>query len=63
MQAGLWTLAGLCVALGLLGYQRDHARRRRRDPDAVSAIDWALVQLLAVLGALLCVALALKDAR
>lgn len=62
MQGMLWGVAALCLAIGLIGYQRDRARRRRRDPDAVGAIDWALVQLLAVLGALLSVALALTGA-
>jgi len=60
MQAGLWTAAALFVALGLIAYARDRARRRRTHPDRVSAIDWALVQLLAVFGALLCAALALS---
>ncbi|MBX9814332.1 MAG: hypothetical protein A4S12_10705 [Proteobacteria bacterium SG_bin5] len=59
MQAGLWVLVATFAALGLLGYQRDRARRHRRDPDRVGVIDWALVQLLAVLGALVCAALAL----
>lgn len=60
MQASLWQAAALSSAIGLIAYARDRARRRRRDLDRVSAIDWALVQLLAVLAALVCTALALS---
>lgn len=60
MQAGLWTGAALFVGLGLIAYARDRARHRRADPDRVSAIDWALVQLLSLFGALVCAALALR---
>lgn len=56
-QALFATLAAIAVAVAIFAGWRDHRRRRRADLDAVGWIDWALVQVaaliaLAVLGLL-----------
>ncbi|MBX9796542.1 hypothetical protein [Sphingomonas sp.] len=60
MQAGLWAAAAGSLAVGLIAGWRDWRRVRRHDPDAVGPIDWGLVQVLAVLAAVVCTALALR---
>jgi hypothetical protein len=59
-QVGLWAgaavAAGVTVASGLA----EHRRNKRRDLDSVGWVNWQLVQIFAVLIALVLVALALK---
>lgn len=60
MQAMLWAGAVASAAAGLFAGWRDWRRVRRHDPDAVGPVDWGAVQVLAVLAAVACAALALK---
>lgn len=60
MQATLWGGAAMAVAIALIAGWRDHAQLRRRDADAVSAIDWRTVQFAAIAAAMLCAGLALN---
>lgn len=60
MQAGLWTGAGVAVAIALFSGWRDWQRARRADPDAVSMIDWPTVQVFALIAAAVMAGLAVK---
>lgn len=60
MQAGLWTSAGIAVAIALFSGWRDWQRARRADPDAVSMIDWPTVQIFALIAAAILAGLAVK---
>lgn len=51
MQAGLWTGAGIAMALAVFSGWRDWRRRHRDDPDAVGITDWPTVQMLALIAA------------
>jgi cytochrome c-type biogenesis protein CcmH/NrfF len=43
-----WAAAVAALALAVVAGWRDHRRRKRVDPDAVSAVDWRSVQMLAL---------------
>lgn len=47
MTALAWSGGGLVLVAGLAGW-RERRRKARRDPDAVGAVDWATVQILAL---------------
>ncbi len=51
MQAGLWTGAGLAVAIAVFSGWRDWRRRNRDDLDSVGIVDWPTVQMLALIAA------------
>ena len=59
-QAGLWTLAAAALALAALAALAERRRARRRDLDRPGFMPWALIQLLAGIGAVAAAALALK---
>jgi hypothetical protein len=60
-QVGLWTLGGMLLVLALVAGFAEHRRARRRNLDKPGWVPWALIQVLAGLGAVVCAALALKD--
>ena len=60
MQDYLWPEVAALVLLAIIAGFGEHRRRRRRDFDAVGFMPWALVQVLALIGALCVVFLALK---
>lgn len=45
--------AAFCLALALGSGVADHRRRKRRDLDRVGVVPWALVQVLALIGAIM----------
>lgn len=59
-QALLWTAAAGAAALAVLAGIADWRRERRRDLDRPGWVPWALVQLLAMLVAVMAAAFALK---
>lgn len=59
-QAALWTLAAASAALTIVAAFLDHRRGRRRDLDRVGWVPWALVQIIAMIGAVVAAVLALK---
>jgi hypothetical protein len=60
MQAGLWSGVGVAIAVALFSGWRDWRRARRDDPDAVSMIDWPIVQIFALIAAAVLAGLAFK---
>ena len=59
-QVGLWTLAGMLAALTVAAGFAEHRRTRRRNLDQPGWIPWMLIQILAAIGAVVALALALK---
>lgn len=59
-QAGLWWGAGIGLALALLAGMAEYRRARRRDLDRIGWMPWNLIQLLALLAAVMAAALAMK---
>jgi len=59
MQARLWWGAAIALAIALVAIFADRRRHRRDDPDRVGFMPWALVQVIALMTALLCAALAM----
>ena len=60
-QALLWTAAAGAAALAVLAGIADWRRERRRDLDRPGWVPWALVQVLAGIGAVIAAALALRS--
>ena len=60
-QALLWTAAAGAAALAVLAGIADWRRERRRDLDRPGWVPWALVQVLAGIGAMIAAALALRS--
>jgi hypothetical protein len=56
----LWFVAGGLLLLAVGAAWAEHRRGRRRDLDRVGWVPWNLVQILAFLGAVIAVALAVK---
>jgi hypothetical protein len=56
----LWTIAGASAALAAVASLADWKRQRRRDPDRVGFMPWALVTMLGIFAAFCFAALALK---
>jgi hypothetical protein len=58
MQARLLMAAGACLAVAVASGIADWRRARRRDLDRVGVVPWPTLQFVALLGTLLCAALA-----
>ena len=58
--APLWIAAGAFAAVAAGSGLADWRRARRRDLDRVGWVPWTLIQILAVLGAVVTAALAIK---
>ena len=56
----LWIAVGAFVAVAAGSGLADWRRTRRSDPDRVGWVPWTLVQIMALLGAVVTAALALK---
>jgi hypothetical protein len=56
----LWWLAGALLLLAVAAAWAEHRRGKRRNLDRVGWMPWNLIQILAFLGAVVSVALALK---
>ncbi|PSJ43543.1 hypothetical protein [Allosphingosinicella deserti] len=56
----LWTAAGLLFALAAVAALAEHRRTRRRHLDRVGWVPWNLVQVLAFMGSVVALALAIK---
>lgn len=56
----LWIAAGTFVAVAAGSGLADWRRAKRRDLDRVGWVPWTLIQILAVLGAVVTAALAIK---
>lgn len=52
-------VAGGCALVALVAAVADWRRRRRRDPDRVGYVDWPTVEVLALIGLAVSVALIL----
>ncbi|ODP36722.1 hypothetical protein [Sphingomonas turrisvirgatae] len=60
MQGPMWIGVGAWLTLAAGSGIADWRRTRRSDPDAVGFMPWTLVQILAILGAVVTAALAIK---
>lgn len=56
----MWIGVGAWLALAVGSGLADIRRTRRSDPDAVGFMPWSLVQVLAILGAVITAAFAIK---
>lgn len=59
MQAELWWGAGIALTVAVVAIFADRRRQRRDDLDRVGFMPWALVQVIALLVAVICAALAM----
>ena len=59
MQARLWWGAGIALAIALVAIFADRRRQRRDDLDRVGFMPWALIQVIAMMAAAICAALAM----
>ncbi len=60
MQGPLWIGVGAWLAVAAGSGMADLRRARRSDPDAVGWMPWTLIQILAILGAVVTAALAIR---
>ncbi|ATY34564.1 hypothetical protein CVN68_11030 [Sphingomonas psychrotolerans] len=60
MQQQLWAGAAVAVLVAIIGGFGEHRRRRRRDMDEVGFMPWTLIQVLAMLIALILASVALN---
>jgi hypothetical protein len=60
MHSELWSGAAAALAVAVASGWAEHRRRRRRDLDRVGLISWPLVQILAMLSAVILVSVALN---
>lgn len=60
MMGPMWIGVGAWLALAAGSGVADLRRARRDDPDAVGWMPWTLIQILAILGAVVTAALAIK---
>lgn len=60
MQGPLWIGVGAWLALAAGSSLADWRRTRRRDLDRVGLMPWTLIQVMAILGAVVTAALAIK---
>jgi len=60
MHPQLWIGAGVALVVAVLSGFGEHRRRNRRDMDRVGLVPWPLVQVLAMLTAVILVSVALN---
>jgi hypothetical protein len=60
MQVMLWSWAGVALAVVALGGVADWRNRRRRNIDRVAMLPWPLIQVMALLAAVMLAALAIN---
>ncbi len=60
MHPQLWIGAGVALAVAVASGFGEHRRRNRRDMDRVGLIPWPLVQVLAMLAAVILASVALN---
>lgn len=60
MQGPMWIGVGAFVAVAAGSGLADWRRVKRSDPDRVGWVPWTLIQIMAVLGAVVTAALAIK---
>lgn len=60
MQQHLWSGAAAAILLAVVSGFGEHRRRKRRDMDQVGFMPWTLIQVLAMLAALICASVALN---
>lgn len=60
MQQQLWSGAVAALLLAVVSGVGESRRRKRRDPDRVGLMPWAMLQVMAVLGAVILVSVALN---
>ena len=54
MQERIWGAAVACALIAIGSGLAEHRRRRRREMDRVGLVPWPLVQVLGMIGALMC---------
>lgn len=59
MQQELWTSVGVALVVAIVAGFGERQRKRRRDMDRIGLMPWPLVQVLAILSALILASLAL----
>ena len=60
MHTELWAGAAAALALAVASGVGEHRRRNRRDLDRIGLVPWPLIQLLAMLAAVICASVALN---
>lgn len=60
MQVMLWSWAGVALAVVALGGLADWRNRRRSNIDRVAMLPWPLIQVMALLAAVMLAALAIN---
>ena len=59
MQQELWTGVGVALLVAVIAAFGERKRKRRRDMDRIGLLPWPLIQVLALLAALILTSLAL----
>ncbi|MBX3563437.1 MAG: hypothetical protein KF730_02555 [Sphingomonas sp.] len=59
MQQELWTGVGVAMLVAVIAGLGERKRKRRRDMDRIGLMNWPLIQVLALLTALILTSLAL----
>lgn len=59
MQQELWTSVGVALLVAVVAAFGERQRKRRRDMDKIGLLNWPLIQMLALLAALILTSLAL----
>ena len=59
MQQQLWTGVGVAVLVAVIAGYGEHRRKRRKDLDRVGLMPWPLIQVLAMLAALILASVAM----
>jgi hypothetical protein len=60
VHAELWVGAAAAIGVAVASALGEHRRRNRRDLDRVGLVPWPLIQLLAMLAAVICASVALN---
>lgn len=60
MHPELWVGAGAALSVAVASGLAEYRRRNRKNLDHVGVVPWALIQVLAMLGAVICVSVALN---
>jgi hypothetical protein len=59
MQQELWTSVGVALLVAVVAGFGERQRKRRKDMDKIGLMNWPLVQVLAILAALILASVAL----